>query len=146
MSKLKNKIQDGKLPRGGKRIGAGRPQIKINWEIVDGLCKIQCTQTEIMAFINIGKHTLYNACLRDHKVEFNTYYSQKSEGGKCSLRRMQWKAAEKENAALLIFLGKQYLGQSDKIEASGKGGGPLVGVVNVFFGEESKPNAENPES
>ena len=53
------------------------------------------------------------------------------EHGKQSLKRMQFKAAEEGNAALLIWLGKQYLGQKDKVETehTGKDGGPIA--VNV---------------
>ena len=38
------------------------------------------------------------------------------ECGKASLRRTQFKIAEKGNANMAIFLGKQYLGQTDKAE------------------------------
>ena len=36
--------------------------------------------------------------------------------GKMRLRQMQWKAAEGGNVSMLIWLGKQVLGQSDKQE------------------------------
>lgn len=36
-----------------------------------------------------------------------------------SLRRMQWKLAEKNNS-MAIFLGKQYLGQKDVVESQNK--------------------------
>ncbi len=36
-----------------------------------------------------------------------------------SLRRLQWKAAKENNVTMLIWLGKQYLGQTDKQEVSG---------------------------
>ena len=35
---------------------------------------------------------------------------------KIKLRQLQWKAAENQSNAMLIFLGKQYLGQSDRNE------------------------------
>jgi hypothetical protein len=37
--------------------------------------------------------------------------------GKLSLRREQFRLAERGNAAMLMFLGKQLLGQRDKVEA-----------------------------
>lgn len=47
--------------------------------------------------------------------------------GRVSLRRSQWQAAQKGNAALLIWLGKQYLNQKDKSlqEHSGVDGKPI---------------------
>jgi len=38
--------------------------------------------------------------------------------GKMRLRQLQWQAAEKGNTSMLIFLGKQMLGQMDNPEAS----------------------------
>jgi len=35
--------------------------------------------------------------------------------GRMSLRRYQWNSAEKGNVTMQIWLGKQYLGQSDKV-------------------------------
>ena len=43
------------------------------------------------------------------------FFSKKENYGKASLRRKQWNLAEK-NATMGIWLGKQYLEQSDKIE------------------------------
>ena len=39
---------------------------------------------------------------------------------KASLRRMQYKAAEGGNVTAQIWLGKQILGQKDKLEHSGE--------------------------
>lgn len=39
-------------------------------------------------------------------------FKKKSAGGKMSLRRYQFELAKK-NASMAIWLGKQYLGQSD---------------------------------
>lgn len=36
------------------------------------------------------------------------------------LRTWQWKAAEEGNISMLIWLGKQYLGQADKVETKDK--------------------------
>ena len=45
--------------------------------------------------------------------------------GKISLRRYQFRQAEKGNASLLIWLGKQYLGQTDKQEIDSKEFNPI---------------------
>lgn len=42
-------------------------------------------------------------------------FAQKRGAGKISLRRSQWRLAEK-NASMAIWLGKQYLGQRDVVE------------------------------
>lgn len=45
-------------------------------------------------------------------------FKKYSAGGKRSLRRWQMQTAEKGNVAMLIFLGKQYLGQKDNPDES----------------------------
>ena len=37
---------------------------------------------------------------------------------KMRLRQLQWKSAEKGNVTMQIFIGKNMLGQQDKIETS----------------------------
>ena len=85
---------------------AGRPKKEIDYVTVDNLANIQCTQDEIASFLGISKRTL----LRDEK--FNELFARGRENGKMSLRRIQWKHAEK-SATMAIWLGKQYLGQRD---------------------------------
>lgn len=86
-----------------------RPKKEIDYEAVEKLANLQCTQEEIASFLNLSVRTLQ----RDE--EFCRVYKKGQEVGKMSLRRIQFKQAEK-NAAMAIFLGKQYLGQRDVVE------------------------------
>lgn len=89
---------------------AGRPKKEIDYQAVEKLASIQCTQDEIANFLNLSVRTLQ----RDE--EFCRLYKKGMDNGKMSLRRTQFKIAEKGNASMAIFLGKQYLGQKDVIE------------------------------
>lgn len=51
-------------------------------------------------------------CKREYRRTFSETYKIYSVDGKISLRRFQFKLAER-NAAMAIFLGKNMLGQSD---------------------------------
>jgi len=113
-------------------------KIIINWETVDDLCEIQCTGKEIAAVLRVGYNTLERACKAEHKQGLGEYIDQKSEGGKASLRRMQWKAAQKGNPTMLIWLGKQILDQKDKSEVTGKDGAPAFGQITICAGEKPK--------
>ncbi len=86
-----------------------RPKIPIDYNAVEKLASIQCTQEEIANFLNVSVRTLQ----RDE--EFCRLYKKGLDNGKMSLRRIQFKLAEK-SYAMAIFLGKQYLGQKDVIE------------------------------
>lgn len=90
---------------------AGRPKIEIDYATVEKLANIQCTQDEIASFIGVSTRTLQ----RDE--QFMELFNRGRENGKMSLRRIQWKHAEK-SATMAIWLGKQYLGQKDNIEVA----------------------------
>lgn len=111
-----------------------RPRTEIDYDTVDKLCHIQCTGEEIASVLGIDYDTLQRAVKRDHKVNFAEYFKQKANGGRASLRRMQWKAAESGNTTMLIWLGKQMLGQTDKqqTELTGKDGeGIKISLIGV---------------
>lgn len=93
----------------------GRPEKYIDWKLFEDLCNIQCTGDEIASFLKIGKGTLYDRTAKEYGEDFPTVYKRLTEGGKCSLRRTQFKLATK-NTAMAIWLGKQYLGQKDNLD------------------------------
>jgi len=84
----------------------GRPLVEIDLETVEKLGQLQCTIKEISAFMNIPEGTLKT------RPDFSTAHKKGQEVGKMSLRRLQYKLAEK-SAGMAIWLGKQYLDQRD---------------------------------
>ena len=94
---------------------AGRPHKDIDKEIFENLCSIQCTMNEILAVLGISDKTLSAWCRRTYGKPFSEVFAIKRQAGFVSLRRTQFRMAEK-SAAMAIFLGKNYLGQSDKDE------------------------------
>lgn len=90
-------------------------QDRINKQQFEALCAIQCTQEEILSVLGLSDKTLNSWCKSTYEKSFSEVFKEKRQGGKASLRRMQWKLAEK-NATMGIWLGKQYLGQKDKEE------------------------------
>ena len=58
-------------------------------------------------------------------MNFSEVFKQKRGVGKISLRRHQWRLAEK-NANMAIWLGKQYLGQSDTPEQKEDSGVQII--------------------
>jgi hypothetical protein len=90
----------------------GRPQKKIDPSQVQALAAIGCTVAEIAATLDCSKDTL--------ERRFAAFIEKGRERMKMSLRRHQIKAAEKGNATMLIWLGKQYLGQRDRVDVDVK--------------------------
>lgn len=91
----------------------GRPPKEINKQTFEGLCAIQCTESEMCSVLGVCEDTLNAWCKRTYKMTFSDTYKSKSEVGRSSLRRSQFKLAEK-SAAMSIWLGKQYLAQRDE--------------------------------
>jgi len=99
----------------------GRPKAQLDYGLIERLAMIQCTQEEIASAVGVSVRTLQ----RDE--EFCRIYKKGIDHGRMSLRRKQWEAVENGNTGMMVWLGKQYLGQREKhdTEVSGKDGGAI---------------------
>lgn len=98
----------------------GRPRKPIERKEFESLLFIQCTLEEVTAYFDnkldgCSEDTIERWCKRTYGKSFADVSAKKRDVGKISLRRTQWRLAEK-SPAMAIFLGKNYLGQTDKIE------------------------------
>ncbi len=103
-----------------------RRAIKIDKKLFETLCGLQCTLLEIASACGYDRKTIEAWCKREYGRPFKEVFAEKRGRGKISLRRLQWQHAEK-SPAMAIFLGKNYLGQSDSqsVEVSGPDNGPI---------------------
>ena len=109
--------QDDK-PEGNKRGPKGPSKLLSDndFQRLLNMVRIHCTQTEICSILGMSDTTL-NRRLQERGYEnFLDLYKRHNDEGRMSLRRMQWQAAENGNSTMLVWLGKQYLGQKDKQE------------------------------
>jgi hypothetical protein len=97
---------------------AGRPKLTLDTSLIEKLASIQCSNVEIAAILGCHPDTL-----RDN---YSTNLDKGRQQGKMTLRRKQWDVAMKGNVTMLIWLGKQYLEQSDKSNLDLNAKGPLV--------------------
>lgn len=95
---------------------AGRKKIEIDWHEFDKLCQLQCSLREIASWFECSEDTIERRVKEVHSIDFADYFDQKRGKGKIALRRKQYEVALSGNVTMLIWLGKQYLGQSDKQE------------------------------
>jgi hypothetical protein len=102
----------------------GRKKAEFDKKTFVDLVGLGCNQQEICWFFrdNTGKpaniDTLSRWCKREFKLTFQEY--KKANGGiarNIQLRKNQLELSKK-NAAMAIFLGKNYLGQKDAIETT----------------------------
>ena len=87
----------------------GRPKkYNLDTEQIEKLASFGCTNTELASFFDVGEHVI--------RKSYAEYITKGRESGKIRLRQYQWASAKKGNVAMLIWLGKQMLGQTDKQE------------------------------
>lgn len=98
----------------------GRPQIPIDKKQFEQLCGLQCTKEEVADFFECSEDTIDRWCQRTYGESFAVVFRRKRGNGKISLRRKQWRLADK-SAAMAIFLGKNYLGQTDNVVVENPG-------------------------
>lgn len=97
----------------------GRPFIDVDWKIVDGLLRHQCTCEEIAGELGISADTLTNRIKeKDGGIYsgFSEYAASKKLSGKARLRSTQFAQALEGNTRMLDKLGDVYLGQSKEQE------------------------------
>jgi hypothetical protein len=154
------------IPRTTKpKHAGGRPKIKIDYETVRLLATVHATQEEIASSLNLSVRTLS----RDN--EFRLVYKKALDAGKLSLRRAQFAKAlgvpailardddgkilldEKGRPLVLvpgsapsdtqqIWLGKQLLGQRDKVELGADKDSPFAIAVVIQESSKGRPFKE----
>lgn len=92
-----------------------RPRKEIDRDKFEKLCALQCTKAEMAGFFNVSEDTIERWCKRTYKESFAVVFANKRSGGKISLRRSQFRLAEKDSR-MAIWLGKQYLEQCEPME------------------------------
>lgn len=101
----------------------GRPLKEIDIEVVERAAAIGCTIEEVAGLCGVGRTTFYDRMEID--PDLKAAVDRGRENGKVTLRRLQWRKAEAGSDTMLIWLGKQMLGQRDKQEVTGANGGPI---------------------
>ena len=91
------------------QLKVGRPKAEVDVEILKNLASIGCPTYEIASVMNVSARTL--------KRNFAEIIDQYKERGKASLRKKMFdKAVKKDTTMMQIFLSKNYLGMSDKVQ------------------------------
>lgn len=93
----------------------GRPKLEFDKTKFERMCAIMATEEEIAGVLGMSVDTLQRRCNEVYGTTFAEIYKTFSAAGKVSLRRAQFRLAEK-NATMAIWLGKQHLGQRDIVE------------------------------
>ena len=124
----------------------GRPKINIEWDKVNKYLQAQCDGVSIAGLLGIAPITLYRACKRRFKVNFDAYSAKKKSEGVELLKLKQYQTAMSGNVTMQIWLGKQYAGQREKSELTGADGKDLIPPARTLTKEEAKQFIKDVES
>ena len=105
----------------------GRPKIKIDAALVEKLAGIGCPNKEIASIVGCSVDTLDR--------HFADVITKGRENGKTRIRQKQIQMALNGNVAMLIWVGKNWLGQTDKQEISGI---ENASTVNILLGQQQE--------
>ena len=111
-----NKTATADKDEAPKKKKVGRKTIELDRDQFESLCGMLCTEEEIAGFFKVSVDTVERWCKREYGKKFCEVSKIYAEAGKVSLRRAQLAAAMAGSVPMMIFLGKNYLGQSDKKE------------------------------
>ena len=117
-----------KLERQPQPQGGRPPLLELNPELLNLLHnagRIGCTVSEMAALLGVGESLLYEF-FKKHP-EAKEHFLAAAAIGKLSVRRAQLKMATegKGNAKMLIWLGKQWLGQRDRPQQMDQSSAPV---------------------
>ena len=92
----------------------GRPRIKFDLTVVEGLGRIGATAFEMANVLPASRSTIEHR-MADENSDFSKAYKKGQALLNASLRRKQIQVAMTGNVTMLIWLGKQHLGQQDRV-------------------------------
>lgn len=100
------------------------PQIEIDWDEVDKKLVGGSNGVQIASSMGFSLDTLYDRVKTEKGLTFSNYAAKKRAKGDLNLHMIQYAKAMQGNVTMLIWLGKQRLGQKEhpdaNIEFSGK--------------------------
>lgn len=89
--------------------------INIDWDQVAYWLEARCSGSQIADILGIHENTLYERCKTDLGLEFVAFKAKNRSKGEQNLRLAQYESAVKDkDRGMQIWLGKQWLGQTDK--------------------------------
>lgn len=132
-------------------MGSGRKKQEIDWKKVDLMLEAHCLGTEVANHLGIHPDTLYNRVKEEFKVDFSAYSRQKKEKGKSHVKVKQYQEARIGNKQMLIWLGKNWLGQKDEPKKDQEFDGSLAQLLQLLkslksYKEFEKKDKEKDES
>lgn len=86
----------------------------LDWDYIDKHLMSGCDGASIASHFGMHPDTLYNHVKKEKGMTFSAYKDLKYNDGNDLLKHTQYSVAIKGDKTMLVWLGKQRLGQSDQ--------------------------------
>lgn len=107
-------------------------KLNIKWKEVEQLFEAGCTGQQVADYVGVHYDTLVKRCKKDLGIELSELKRQKRSRGDAMLLAGQFKRALKGSDTMSVWLGKNRLGQTDKIKQE-------VDMFSALSRERGKP-------
>ena len=94
----------------------GAPKKEFKWDVLDAILRYKATQKDCMELLGVSIRTIERKIKEAHDMTFGEYRDLKMSRTRMKLAQKQFDSAMAGNTALLTWLGKQWLGQTDRQE------------------------------
>lgn len=84
-----------------------------DWVMIGKLFQVFSTIPDVVYILNTTQRELNKKCKEEFNMTIKQFQEANYSVGRSSLRRAQYQTALKGNPTLLIWMGKQYLGQKE---------------------------------
>ena len=115
----------------------GRPAKPISYDTIRRAASIGCSIEELAVMAGLSRSN-FSLRLKEDDALLEAIERGRA-AGQATLRRLQWQQAKAGNPTMLIWLGKQLLGQKDRHEHSGDPAAPMAptaAIINVYVAPE----------
>lgn len=93
----------------------GRPEKEFDWKVLDSILQFGANLIDCSELLDVSDDTIQRKIRSEHGCTFSEYRTKKMGRMRVKLLQKQYEMAQNGNVALLIWLGKQHLGQTDKV-------------------------------
>jgi AraC-like DNA-binding protein len=93
----------------------GRPEKVIDWKLLDSILQFGARLIDCSEVLEMSDDSIQNKIKEQFGCTFSEYRERKMSKMRMRLLQKQFDVAMSGNTALLIWLGKQHLGQTDKV-------------------------------
>lgn len=96
----------------------GRPKnqniITLDWEKIAGWVEAGCDGIQCAAMMGVHPDTIYERCVQEHNTKWTDWAAKQRASGDAMLLAAQYRKAVKDaHPTMMIWLGKQRLGQKE---------------------------------